>query len=222
MKIEMTMSFKKERHYHLIYALIAILFLTASCNSGDAIKSPFRIKRIKYNQFPANTEDGFYNAVIEIPAGTNKKIEYNKEAKKFEIDQRDGKDRIIDFLPYPGNYGYVPGTLMDEERGGDGDAVDILVLAESLPTGTVIPVQPIASLLLIDEGEADTKLIAIPADTSLQTMRIEGFEDFMIDYDAARHLIETWFMNYDGLGTNEFRGWRNEDYAEKEIEKWLK
>ena len=216
------MKIKKGKHYHLIYALVAVLLVTASCNNSDAIKPPFRIKSINYNQLPANTEDGHYNAVIEIPAGTNKKIEYNKESKKFEIDQRDGKDRIINFLPYPGNYGYVPGTLMDKERGGDGDAVDILVLAESLPTGTVISVKPIASLLLFDEGEADTKLIAIPIDTSLQTMRIQGFEHFMIDYDAAKHLIETWFMNYDGLGTNEFRGWKNEEYAEKEIEKWLK
>lgn len=210
------------KHYYLIISLLSTLFITSSCNNGGEIKPPFRIKRINYQSLPANTEDGFYNAVIEIPAGTNKKIEYNKKSKKFEIDQRDGKDRIINFLPYPGNYGYVPGTLMDKERGGDGDAVDILVLAESLPTGTVISVKPIATLMLFDEGEADTKLIAIPVDTSLQTMRITGFEHFMIDYDAARHLIETWFMNYDGLGTNEFRGWKNEDYAEKEIEKWLK
>ena len=207
--------------HHLTYALLLTLFIASSCNSGDAIKPPFRIKRIKYDRLPANTEDGFYNAVIEIPAGTNKKIEYNKKSKKFEIDQRDDKDRIVDFLPYPGNYGYIPGTLMDKGRGGDGDAIDVLVLAENLPTGTVIPVRPIATLMLFDEGEADTKIIAIPVDTSLQTMHITGFEHFMIDYDAARHIIETWFMNYDGLGTNEFRGWNNEDYAKKEIEKWL-
>ena len=111
---------------------------------------------------------------------------------------------------------------MDKERGGDGDAVDILVLAESLPTGSVIPVRPIASLLLFDEGEEDTKLIAIPVDSSLQTMRINRFEHFMIDYDAAKYIIESWFMNYDGLGTNEFRAWKNEDFAKKEIEKWTK
>lgn len=209
------------KHYYLIITLLSIFFLSSSCNNEGGIKQPFSIKRINYETLPANTEDGFYNAVIEIPAGTNKKIEYNKETEKFEIDQRDGKDRIINFLPYPGNYGYIPGTLMDKERGGDGDAVDVLVLAESLPTGTVIPIKPIATLMLLDEGEADTKLIAIPADTSLQTMQIAGFEHFMIDYDAARHSIETWFMNYDGLGTNEFRGWKNDDYAKKEIEKWL-
>ncbi len=209
-----------KKHY-TTYILLLTIFIASSCDSGSSIKPPFRIKSINYGTLPANTEDGFYNAVIEIPAGTNKKIEYNKESKKFEIDQRDGKDRIVDFLPYLGNYGYIPGTQMDKERGGDGDCIDILVLSASLPTGTVIPVHPIATLLLSDEGEADTKIIAIPVDTSLQTMRITGFEHFMIDYDAARHLIEIWFMNYDGLGTNEFRGWKNEDYAEKEIEKWL-
>lgn len=209
---------------YLIFSVFILIFACFSCNNNsDAVKPPLRLrlKSINYEKLSALTEEGYLNAVIEIPAGTNKKIEYNKESKKFEIDQRDGKDRIINFLPYPGNYGYVPGTLMDKERGGDGDAVDILVLAESLPTGTVIAVRPIATLMLFDENEADTKLIAIPVDTTLQTMEVANFEHFMIDYDAARRMIEDWFMNYDGLGTNEFKGWENEKYARREVEKWM-
>jgi len=209
------------KNINLTFSLLFVLLGCFSCTNEESIKTPFRLKSINYEKLPALTEEGYLNAVIEIPAGTNKKIEYNKKTKRFELDQRDGKNRIIDFLPYPGNYGYVPSTLMEESRGGDGDAVDILVLAESLPTGTVLAVTPVATLLLLDEAEVDTKLIAIPADSALQTMQISDFEHFMIDYDAARKMIEDWFMNYDGLGTNEFKGWKNDKYARQEIEKWL-
>ena len=64
----------------------------------------------------------YVQVVVEIPAGTNQKIEFDYKDGTFKVDQIDGKDRVIDFLPYPGNYGFVPGTLMDKERGGDGDA----------------------------------------------------------------------------------------------------
>ncbi len=172
-----------------------------------------------YQNLPTYVEKGI-NVVVEIPAGTNHKIEYDKEKKEFVVDQRNGKDRIIDFLPYPGNYGFIPSTYMDPSVGGDGDALDVLVIGETLPTGTVIPVKPIATLMLLDEGEEDTKIIAVPADSNLRVMRAADFQDFSIAYDGAKHIIENWFLYYDGLGTAEFKGWEDGQYAMKEIEKW--
>jgi inorganic pyrophosphatase len=69
-------------------------------------------------KLPTKTENGNYLAVIEIAAGTNKKSEYHKTRKTFLIDQRDGKDRIINFLAYPGNYGFIPSTFSEPELGG--------------------------------------------------------------------------------------------------------
>lgn len=168
---------------------------------------------------PAQTAEGV-NVIIEIPAGTNHKIEVNKTTKQFEVDQEDGKDRIIDFLPYPGNYGYIPSTLMDEDRGGDGDALDILVLCESLETGTKIPVIPIATLMLRDGGEIDTKLIAVPADSTLRVMDVTNYQEFVVKYSMAQNIIQDWFLNYKGLGEMEFLGWRDDRYAMAEIRKW--
>jgi|AntRauTorckE5430_2_1112549.scaffolds.fasta_scaffold11958_2 inorganic pyrophosphatase len=159
--------------------------------------------------YPAQTENGI-NVVIEIPAGTNKKIEYQSSTGTYQTDQRDGRDRIIDFLPYPGNYGFIPSTIMSESGGGDGDAIDVLLLCEALPTGTVIEARAIGALQLLDEGQLDTKIIAIPMDTTLQTLSPESFTEFSIRYDGARHIIETWFLYYDGLGTNTFEGWLDE------------
>ena len=162
----------------------------------------------------------YLNVVVEIPAGTNHKIEYHPEAGYVNDTLLSGDIRIINFLPYPGNYGFVPSTLMDESRGGDGDALDVLVISESVPTGTQLAVQPIATLLLRDRGEIDTKIIAVPADTAARVYRVENFLDFSLGNDAAKRIIETWFLNYKGQGVVELLRWEDERYAWREVDKW--
>ena len=167
-------------------------------------------------------EGEYLQMIVEIPAGTNQKIEFDYTDGTFKIDQVNGKDRVIDFLPYPGNYGFIPGTLMDKERGGDGDALDILVIGESVTTGTAMPVIPIGALILRDRDEIDTKLIAIPADPALQVIKVEDFMSFALKYDAARRIIEDWFQNYKGPVGVEVIRWEDEKYAWSEVKKWTK
>lgn len=190
--------------------LSCILLLLVSCQPNT---------KADYTQLQATAEQGI-NAVVEIPAGTNHKIEYIDG--RFVNDQEDGADRVIDFLPYPGNYGYIPGTKMEKSKGGDGDALDVLVLAESVPTGTVIQIKPIAALVLKDGGELDTKIIGVPIDSSLQVMKVTSFTQLMTQYNMAQTIIKDWFLNYKGLGEMEFVSWQNERYAEEEIKKWSK
>ena len=169
---------------------------------------------------PTYTNNGAVRMIVEIPAGTNHKIEYFPDTRRFQNDTLGGRDRIIDFLPYPGNYGYVPSTLMDKNRGGDGDALDILCISESVPTGTVLEVIPIATLLLRDRGEIDTKIIAVPANPANRTLQTEKFTEFLTRYDGAKRIIQDWFLNYKGLGTVELEGWRDDEHARREIKKW--
>lgn len=161
-------------------------------------------------------------AIIEIPAGTNTKIEYDYATQSFKPDQVDGKDRVIDFLPYPGNYGFIPGTLMKESEGGDGDALDVLVIASQMSTGTAIEVIPIAALDLRDGGEVDTKIIAVPVDSSLRIIQATNFEDFLIEYNMAQTIIKDWFLNYKGLGKVDLVGWKDEKQAMSLIKQWTK
>lgn len=175
-----------------------------------------------YYTQPTYNDDQSVNVIIEIPAGTNHKIEYDSATNTFENDIEDNKIRVINFLPYPGNYGFIPSTLMDTGRGGDGDALDVLVLGESLPTKTQIATIPIGVLLLKDRGELDSKIIAVPADSAKRVMQINDYQDFIIEYDSAKRLVEQWFLNYKGVGKMEFIGWKNDHYARQEIEKWLK
>lgn len=194
-----------------------LLLLIATLSFFSCKKSPSKDTQT----LPVFAAKGI-NMVVEIPAGTNHKIEINKETGEFENDKIDGKTRIINFLPYPGNYGFIPSTLMDKERGGDGDALDILMIGESLPTGTVVAIQPIGVLMLKDNGELDTKLIAIPADSSKVVMQAYNFTEFSVKQTAAKKMIEDWFLNYKGPGEMELLGWRDEVYAIAEIKKWQK
>jgi len=169
---------------------------------------------------PTFSAQGNLQAVIEIPAGTNHKFEYNKQLLKFEQDIRDGKPRMVRFLPYPVNYGFIPSTRMDKDRAGDGDPLDVLLLAESLPTGTVIEVQPIGLLKLKDTGELDHKVLAIPVDPALRIIDATDWDSFQLNYSAIRHILETFFLYYDGLGTMLLMGWGDAAEAQQEVAKW--
>lgn len=166
------------------------------------------------------SENGLLRGVIEIPAGTNTKYEYNRQLFQFQPDVRDGQVRRVDFMSYPVNYGFIPSTRMDKARGGDGDPLDVLVLAEHLPTGTVIEVQPIGLMLLKDLGELDHKVLAIPADPARRIIRATNWADFQRDYSAIRHILELFFLYYDGLGTLTPMGWADEQAALDEVNKW--
>lgn len=169
---------------------------------------------------PSFSANGCLNAVVEIPAGTNTKYEYDKELLEFRPDEREGHHRQVDFLSYPVNYGFIPSTVMNKSRGGDGDPLDVLVLAEHLPTGTVIEVQPIGLLMLKDLGELDHKVLAIPAAPAKRIIRATNWREFQMEYSAARHIIELFFTYYDGIGTMTLMGWGDERAALTEVKKW--
>ena len=196
---------------HLI--ILCLCLILTSCDD----------KRDSHPLKSTTTELDGLLAVVEIPAGTNKKLEYNKKSKRIVADTiKGGRDRMINFLPYPGNYGYIPTTMMAESEGGDGDALDVLILGESLETGTKLEIIPIAVLLLKDKGEEDSKIIAVPAKKELQIMKLKDFATFITEYNAAQMIIQQWFLNYKGFGKMEMLGWRDEKFAKAYIEQWTK
>jgi inorganic pyrophosphatase len=90
---------------------------------------------------------------IEIPAGTKQKWEFNDKTGEMEKDYKDGKERIVQFLPYPGNYGFIPETLA-----GDGDPIDVIDLDEAKQRGELQEVRIIGALNFEDKKEEDIKL----------------------------------------------------------------
>lgn len=170
---------------------------------------------------PAFSPEGFIHGVIEIPAGTNRKNEIDKSTGQIRPDIRDGRQRIVEFLPYPVNYGFIPSTRMDQARGGDGDPLDILLVSESLPVGTVVKAVPIGLMLLKDLGEWDNKVLAVPADPTQRVIKCLNWMEFQMEYSAIRTILEQFFLHYDGMGVMTLHGWADEMAAVAEVKKWL-
>ena len=93
-----------------------------------------------------------FQAVIEIPLGSNVKYELDKPTGLLKVD------RIIhSAVFYPANYGFIPQTYAE-----DNDPLDVLVLCQE-------PVQPLALIharaiglmTMIDSGASDDKVIAV-------------------------------------------------------------
>ncbi|HMB63868.1 MAG TPA: inorganic diphosphatase [Eudoraea sp.] len=175
-----------------------------------------------YYTLPAFSSDHTINAVIEIPGGSNKKYEYDAHSGQFVIDQQDGIDRVVDFLPYPANYGFIPSTLSNAIEGGDGDALDVLLISESIATGSVVEAIPIAMLKLIDDGEKDFKIISVPARKELRIIKALTYDDLSTNYGALIRIIETWFLNYNPKEVSTLEGWGDEKEALREIQRHRK
>lgn len=166
---------------------------------------------------PAFSANGHVNAVIEIPAGTSDKREYDPVSKSFPVDQRDGKPRRISFLPYPANYGFIPGTMMDTAQGGDGDALDVFVLCPAVPSGTVLEIEPIGIIELMDDNERDDKLVALPVDRSLLTMDVDELHELP---KGVEDILTTWLTHYDPVDSARVVGVKGREAALEAVRKW--
>ena len=92
-------------------------------------------------------------AVIEIPAKSRNKYELDKESGLLKLDRV-----LYSSMHYPGDYGFIPRTLAE-----DGDPADILVrINESTFPGCTIDARPIGVLRMLDKGEPDDKILAVP------------------------------------------------------------
>lgn len=93
------------------------------------------------------------NTIIEIPKFSKNKYEIDKETGLIALD------RVMHSAQdYPFDYGFVPQTLWE-----DGDALDVVVLTtHPLLSGILVPVRPVAIMNMIDDGDSDAKIIAVP------------------------------------------------------------
>jgi inorganic pyrophosphatase len=146
---------------------------------------------------PAFTEDSLVNVVIEIPAGSNQKWELNKQTGQIEWNQiTQDSFRIIDYLAYPSNYGFVPQTLLPKISGGDGDPVDVFVLGPSLSRTTQVKVRIIGIIHMLDNNESDSKLIAV--NVGEKGFDVHSLEMLNTNYPGIIDIIEIWLSQYKG------------------------
>lgn len=103
---------------------------------------------------PKFTENGYVNGIIEIPKGTRAKYELDKESGLLLLDRV-----LYTSVYYPHNYGFIPHSFC-----ANGDPLDILILSqiEVVPL-CIVPAKVIGVMRMLDNGEADDKIIAVAA-----------------------------------------------------------
>lgn len=164
---------------------------------------------------PGDVDEGVVNVVIEIPAGSSHKIEWNRDLAVMQLDRVEPS-----VFAKPTNYGFIPQTL-DE----DGDELDALVITdESLPTGVFMEARIVGVMKFEDDGEVDDKIIVVPADDRNTGNAVNSLEDLP---EQLIKQIEHHFSHYKDLkkpGTTIVKGFAGIDEAKAvirtAIERW--
>ncbi|WP_439881517.1 inorganic diphosphatase [Pontibacter sp. MBLB2868] len=171
-----------------------------------------------YANLPTFTGARQLQAVIEVPAGNNLQLRYDADKREFVKDKDAGQDRIIEFLPFPGNYGFIPST----EVGKNGRGLNIIVLSERAETGSVLEVIPVGVLQLEQDGDLKPIIVAVPARPSERTIEATTLANLSKDYPAAKEILRQWFMHKNPTIETRFVAWRDEKFADQEIQRWMK
>ena len=155
------------------------------------------------NNFPKNI-----NAVVEIPKGTNTKYEYNHKEGFFFYDRC-----LLSPMIYPSSYGFIPKTMAE-----DNDPLDVLIYnGVPIDRGVVVSCRPLGYLSMIDNGEKDHKILAIPTSHIKNYTELEDIDNLFLE------LCENFFKNYKKLSNFnrsevETFGWRDRKSAEELIQ----
>lgn len=157
---------------------------------------------------PGDYENGELNVVVEIPTGSNHKIEWDRENACFMLDR-------VEPMAFakPCNYGFIPQTL-DE----DGDELDVLLITDQpLTTGIYLKARILGVMKFVDSDEVDDKIIAVPADDRNNGDAYQTLEDLP---QQLINQIEFHFNHYKDLkkpGTTEVKGFFGLDEAKTTI-----
>ncbi len=140
-----------------------------------------------WHDIPAGNQDEI-NVIVEIPKGSKNKYEIDKKTGLIALDRA-----MHTSQDYPFDYGFVPQSLWH-----DGDPLDVVILSTyPLMPGVLVRVRPIAIMNIIDSGEGDDKIIAVPHDdprwdsvkdvADINKHTLKEIEHFFTTYKKLQH-----------------------------------
>jgi inorganic pyrophosphatase len=151
------------------------------------------------------------NVIVEINKGSNNKYEIDKKTGLIALDRA-----MHTAQAYPFDYGFVPQSLWH-----DNDPLDVVLLTTfPLFPGILVRARPVAVIRMVDGGEADEKVIAVPVDDP----RFDSIKD-MDDVNAhTLKEITHFFTTYKKLQNKEveINGIEGRESAEQVFEEGLK
>jgi inorganic pyrophosphatase len=139
-----------------------------------------------HDVFPGKDAPRDFQAVIEIPLGSNVKYELDKPTGLLKVD------RIIhSAVFYPANYGFIPQTYAE-----DNDPLDVLVLCqEAVQPLALIKARAIGVMTMVDAGSTDDKIIAVATNDP-------EFSEYLEARDLPSHrllVLKRFFQDYKQL-----------------------
>jgi inorganic pyrophosphatase len=151
------------------------------------------------------------NVIIEINKGSHNKYEVDKKTGLIALDR-------VSFTAqtFPFDYGFVPQSLWH-----DGDPLDVVLLTTyPLFPGVLVKARPIAIMNMIDSGEGDDKIIAVPVDDP----RFSNLKDLSDINPHTLKEIEHFYSTYKQLQNKvvEVKGFKGKADAESAFEEGLK
>lgn len=150
------------------------------------------------------------NVIIEIPKGSKNKYEIDKETGMIKLDRA-----MKTAQDYPFDYGFVPQTYWE-----DGDALDVVVLTTyPLSPGILVEARPIGVMGMIDGGEGDDKLLAVPIDDP----RWDNVKDLKDINPHTLKEIRHFFETYKKIENKEveIKGFGGKAKAEQAVKKGI-
>ncbi|MBX4198859.1 inorganic diphosphatase [Candidatus Parcubacteria bacterium] len=107
-----------------------------------------------WHEIDPGTKDEM-NVIVEIQKGSKNKYEVDKKTGLIALDRVSHTAQ-----DFPFDYGFVPQSLWH-----DGDPLDVVLLTtHPLFPGVLVKARPVAIMHMIDSGEGDDKIIAVPVD----------------------------------------------------------
>lgn len=148
-----------------------------------------------------------FHTIIEIPRGSANKYEVDKETGLIKLDRV-----LYGSQFYPFDYGFAPQTYWH-----DNDPLDVMVMTTyPLLPGLLLEVRPVGVLTMIDGGDSDDKVIAVPSEDP----RYNHIQDLKDIGEHRLKEIENFFNSYKVLQGKEVvcKGYRGREEAIKTVE----
>lgn len=182
-----------------LFKIIIIIFFS-KISFAESIKETdnysIKFKKNLIHDIDNSIKEQTINIVVEISKNTSSKWQILKIDGSLEHEFFMGEPRIVNYSPYPVNYGIIPRTVMPINKGGDGDPLDVIVLGKEIEMGKVMKVKVIGVLKMTDFGEQDDKIIAVQLNDEFS--KYNEINELKKNNNNILDEVILWFQNYKG------------------------
>lgn len=142
---------------------------------------------------------------VVVPAAEPDMVELSEE----DLQPLYSREDVLLYLPAPANLASY--TI-------SGKTVDVIILGPRLSKGLSFELLPVGLMEFAVSDRVQRKVIAIPSDPSLQTIKSPSLEQLRMNYPGVLEILTTWFENAYGDQQIKLTAIKNEREAVQYLE----